>query len=102
MIPMEHFLILGAILVCIGFLGVVIRKSAIGMLISLEILFNGISLTAVTFNRYLYPEGLEGQILVIFIITLAAAETAVALAIMLNVARKFKTIDLDQMSLMRG
>lgn len=101
MITLTHYLVLGAILICIGYLGMTVRKSAIGMLISLEIIFNGINLTAVAFNRFLHPDGVTGQIMVIFIITVAAAETAIALAIMINLFRKFRTIDVDEINLMK-
>ncbi|PCJ17746.1 MAG: NADH-quinone oxidoreductase subunit NuoK [Candidatus Cloacimonadota bacterium] len=98
---LTHYLVLATILICIGYLGMIVRKSAIGMLISLEIIFNGINLTAVAFNRFLYPDGVIGQIMVIFIITIAAAETAIALAIMLNLFKQFKTIDVDEINLMK-
>ncbi|MCJ8347497.1 NADH-quinone oxidoreductase subunit NuoK [bacterium] len=101
MITLLHYLILAAILICIGFFGILIRKSAIGMLISLEIVFNGINLSAVAFNRFLHTDGVIGQIMVIFIITIAAAETAIALAIMINVFKKFRTIDVDQIKGMK-
>lgn len=101
MIGIWHYIVLGLVLICIGYLGIVIRKSAIGMLISLEIVFNGINLTAIAFNSLLHGEGWSGQILVIFIITVAAAETAVALALMIPFFKHGGHVNLDELNFLK-
>ena len=69
-----HFLLLGAALFALGLFGVITRRSAIGILMAIGALFNGVNLTLVATNHYLWPGALTGQIFVIFTITVAAAE----------------------------
>jgi NADH:ubiquinone oxidoreductase subunit K len=92
-----HYLILSAILFSIGLVGVMTRRSIISMLIAIEILFNAINLMAVAFNRFLYPEQVVGQVFVVFIMTIAAAEAAVALAIMMSVYKNFNSLEMDEL-----
>jgi NADH-quinone oxidoreductase subunit K len=100
-IPIGWFLTLGAILFCIGLLGMMIRRSAIGMLLSIELMLNAASINLVAFGSYLKQPSITGQIFAIFIITLAAAETAVGLAIIINVYRSEQHIDADKVTSMR-
>lgn len=93
-IGIYHYLVLSFILFAIGMVGVMVRRSVILMLISIEILFNSINLTAVAFNRFLYPEEVTGQVFVIFIMTVAAAEAAVGLAIVMSVYKNFKNLEI--------
>ena len=92
-----HYLILSAILFSIGLVGVLIRRSVIAMLIAIEILFNSINLAAVAFNRFLYPAHATGQVFVVFIMTISAAEAAVALAIVVSVYRNFNSVEADEL-----
>ncbi len=92
-----HYLILSAILFSIGLVGVLIRRSVIAMLIAIEILFNSINLAAVAFNRFLYPAQATGQVFVVFIMTISAAEAAVALAIVMSVYRNFNSVEADEL-----
>ena len=96
---LENFLILGAILFGIGLYGALSKKHAIAILMSLELMFNGINITAVAFSRYTIPIStdaanvvLTGHIFSIFVITVAAAEVALGLAIIIAVYRSLQTI----------
>ena len=100
-IGLPHYLILGAILLTLGIIGVLTRRNAIGILMSLELIFNAINVTAVAFNHFLYPAMPTGQVWAIFVITIAAAEAAVGLAIILAVYRSYRTINVDQINLLR-
>ncbi|MCB0834800.1 MAG: NADH-quinone oxidoreductase subunit NuoK [Bacteroidetes bacterium] len=102
MIGLYHYLMLSLILFCIGLAGLLIRRSVISMLISIEILFNAVNLAAVSFNRFLYPNSVTGQIFVVFIITVAAAEAAVALALVMAVYKNFKTVEVSGLTTLKG
>ncbi len=101
MMPVDHLLILGAGLFVIGFIVVTTRKNAIAVLIGIELMLNAANINLVVFSRF-DPDFLQGQVFALFVITVAAAETAVALAIVLKVYRHFKTADLDKISELRG
>ena len=96
MIPIEHMLVLSTGLFFIGAVGFLIRRNMIMMLIALELMLNGANINLVIFNTYLYPGQLDGMIFSIFIIAMAAAETAVAIAIIINIYRTFKSVDVDK------
>ena len=100
MIPMSHYLIVSTLMFFIGIYGFITRKNMIAMLISLELVINAVDINFVVFNRYLYPGQLEGMFFTLFSIAITAAETAVALAIIINVYRKFGNVnvrDIDKM-----
>lgn len=85
---------------CAGLYGFITRKNMIAMLISLELMLNAVDVNFVVFNRYLFPGQLEGMFFTLFAIAIAAAETALAIAIIVNIFRATKNIDvrsLDQM-----
>ena len=92
-IPLEHWLILGAILFGIGTVGVLTRRNALVMFMSIEIMLNAVNLTMLAFSRYRGDE--NGHVMVFFIIAVAAAEAAVGLAIILEVFRHRGSINLD-------
>lgn len=92
MIPLSHFLIISASLFCIGLYAVLTKKNAIQVLIGIELMINAAILNFVAFGRYDKING-GGQMFALFVIVLAAAGVAVALAIILNVYKHFKTID---------
>ena len=92
MIPLSHFLIISAVLFCIGLYAVLTKKNAIQILIGIEFMINAAVLNFVAFGRFDKING-GGQLFAIFAIVLAAAGVAVALAIILNVYKHFKTID---------
>lgn len=95
MIPLEHFLILSAILFSIGLVTVVTKKNAIVVLLGVELILNAANINLVAFSQY-DPVNLQGQIFTIFVIVIAAAEAAVALALVLKVYNFFKTSNLNE------
>ncbi|MBI5167699.1 MAG: NADH-quinone oxidoreductase subunit NuoK [candidate division NC10 bacterium] len=98
---LSHYLALGAILFIIGMFGVLTRRNAIGILMSIELMLNAVNLNFVAFSRYLPPGALTGQVFAIFVITVAAAEAAVGLAIVLGLFRNFRTVNVDEINLMK-
>lgn len=101
MIPLNHFLFLSAIMFCIGLYGVFTRRSAIGILLSLEIMLNAVNINLVAFSKFVTPQAITGQIFVIFTIGLAAASAVVGLAIIVAIYRNYKTIFVDKINLMK-
>lgn len=90
---MEHYLIVSSVLFFIGIYGFISRKNLLAMLISIELILNSVEINFSVFNRYLYPEHMEGMFFSLFGIAVSAAETAIALAIMINVYRLAMNID---------
>ena len=91
MIPVECYFALSALLFFIGVYGFVTRRNLIAMLISVELVLNAVDINFAAINRLLYPNGMEGMFMTLFVIGVAAAESAVAIAIIINVYRKFKS-----------
>ena len=89
MIPIELFLVLSTLLFFIGFFGFVTRRNLLSMLISIELVLNSVDINFAVFNRMLYPRALEGFFFSLFSIGVSAAETAVAIAIIIIVYRNF-------------
>ena len=100
MVPVSYYLILSAVLFTIGVLGVVSRRNALVMFMSLELMFNAGNLAFVTFAR-LYGN-LTGQLAVFFVMTAAAAEVAIGLALMVEIFRTKRSIDIDELNSMKG
>jgi NAD(P)H-quinone oxidoreductase subunit 4L len=98
---LTHYLILAAILFCLGIFGLLTRRNAVGVLMSIELMFNAVNINFVAFSRYLTPQYLTGQIFAIFVITIAAAEAAVGLAIVLLIYRNFRGIEVDKINFMK-
>lgn len=98
---MFHFLGLAAILFSIGLYGVLTRRNVIGILMSLELMFNAVNINFVTFNKYIITDGLAGQIFAIFIIAVAAAEAVVGLSIVLLIYRNWRDIKADYVNVMK-
>lgn len=99
-ITVLYYLVPSLIMFCCGVYGFITRRNMIAMLISLELMLNSVDINFVVFNRYLYPEHMEGMFFTLFAIAIAAAETALAIATILNVFRKVNNIsvsDLDQL-----
>lgn len=102
MIPLYYFLFLATVLFAIGLWGALTRSNAIRVLLSIELMLNAVNINLVAFNRYLTPEILTGQIFSIFIITIAAAEAAVGLAIVLMIVRRRGITDINELNLLKG
>ena len=106
---LERFLVLSGILFCIGLYGALARRNVITVLMSIELMFNAVNIALVAFSKYTVPSGLDvqlgrlltGQVFAIFIITVAAAEIALGLGIVIALYRSRETVDLSEASLMR-
>jgi len=99
-IPMEHGLAVAAVLFCLGLVGLLVRRNILFMLMSLEVMMNATGLAfVVAGSRW---QQADGQVMFILVITLAAAEAAIGLAILLQLYRRFNTLDVDAASEMRG
>ena len=106
-IGLHHYLVLGALLFVCGLLTILLKRNAIGILMGVELILNAANVNLVAFNRFAHGSGasglrLDGQVFAIFIIVLAAAEAAVALAIFLNFYNNFSTIDVERAQNLRG
>ncbi len=102
MIPIECYFALSALLFFIGVYGFVTRRNLIAMLISVELVLNAVDINFAAINRLLYPEGMEGMFMTLFVIGVAAAESAVAIAILINVFRNFRSDNVDSITNMKG
>ena len=101
MIPQSHFLILSAALFSIGIFGILTRRNAIGLLMSIELILNAANINLITFNRFLgSPDGL-GQIFALFVIAIAAASAVVGLGLVISIYRNAKTILVNKINLMK-
>jgi NADH-quinone oxidoreductase subunit K len=94
-VPLTHILILSTALFFIGMYGLFTRRNLITMLMSVELILNSVNINFVAFNRYLYPDRLDGVFFTLFIVAIAAAEAAVAIAIIINLYRNFHSIDVE-------
>lgn len=101
MIPVEHFIILSTLLFFIGVFGFVTRRNLISMLISVELILNAVDMNFAVFNRLLFPNEFEGFFFTLFSIGVSAAETAVAIAIILNVYRRFNSDQVNSIENMK-
>lgn len=99
MVPLSYYTILGAILFTIGVLGVLTRRNAIIIFMSIELMLNAVNLTLVTFAHAL--SSLDGQVFVFFVMTVAAAEVAVGLALIVAIYRTLGSTDVDDVSMLR-
>lgn len=100
-IGLEHVLFVSTALFFIGVYGFLTRRNMITMLMSIELILNSININFVAFNKYLYTDKLDGVFFTVFIITIAAAEAAVAIAIIINLYRNYKSIDVEDADTMR-
>lgn len=94
-VPLEHILFVSTALFFIGMYGLFTRRNLITILMSIELILNSVNINFVAFNKYLYPENLDGIFFTIFIIAIAAAEAAVAIAIIINLYRSHNSIDVE-------
>jgi NADH-quinone oxidoreductase subunit K len=102
-IGLQHFLVLSSILFAIGMFGALSRSNAVGVLLSIELMLNAVNVMMVAFACYVEsPQPLAGQLFAIFILTVAAAEAAVGLAIVITVYRLRHTIQVDEIDLLKG
>lgn len=100
-IGLTHFLVLSAILFSLGIFGLATRKNAIMVLMSLELIMNSANINFVAFSRFGGVQ-IEGQVFALFVMILAAAEVAIALAIVLNIYQNFKHVNVDEINKLKG
>lgn len=101
MIPLSWYLFLSAALFCIGLFGVLARRNAVAILLSVELMMNAVNINLVSFWRYLSPALLDGQVFAIIVFAVAAAEVAVGLALVISVYRRRNTVVADEINLMK-
>ncbi len=101
MIQLNYFLILSAIMLFAGIFGFLTRRSTLAILLSIELMLNATDLNFAVFNRMLYPDGHEGYFFAIFSIAITAAESAIAIAIMINIYRQLKDISVGRLEKMK-
>jgi NADH-quinone oxidoreductase subunit K len=99
MIALPHYLILSALIFAIGVIGVLIRRNLIVILMSIELMLNAVNLTFIAFSRYLGST--EGQVVVFFVMAVAAAEAVIGLAIIISVYRHRQSLDPQEMQLLK-
>lgn len=99
-VPLEHYLVVAGILFILGVVGVMVRRNAIVTLMSIELMLNAANLLLIVFARV--HNDIGGQIMVFFVLTVAAAEAAVGLAILVAVYRRKGSIDVDGLNLLKG
>ncbi len=99
MIPIDYYLLLSAFMFCVGVLGVLIRRDAIIVFMSIELMLNSVNLTLVAFSSFLGDP--TGQMLVFFVMTVAAAEAAVGLAIIIALFRNKQTVNVDEINILK-
>ena len=97
---LNQFLLLAAVLFCIGIYGVVSRRNGVMVLMSIELILNSVNINMVAFS--VMTDAVSGQVFALFIIAVAAAEVGVGLAIVLGIFRNYRSVDLDDVDLMKG
>ncbi len=100
MVPLSWYIVLSAIVFSIGVFGFLVRRNLIIVFISIELMLNGVNISLVAFSHYL--QSMRGQILVFFIIAVAAAEAAIGLAIIIAFFKNNPTIKVDEINLLKG
>jgi NADH:ubiquinone oxidoreductase subunit K len=100
-IPLHYFLILATVMFFAGIYGFLTRRNLITILMSVELILNSVNINFLAFNRYLYPHKLEGMFFSLFVIAVAACEAAVAIAIIINIYRRFTTINVEDVHEMK-
>ncbi|MGC3979331.1 MAG: NADH-quinone oxidoreductase subunit NuoK [Paludibacteraceae bacterium] len=100
-VPMMAYLIVSVIMFFVGIFGFITRKNLISILISIELILNAVDINFAVFNRFLYPGYFEGFFFALFVIAIAACETAIAIAIIINIYKRFGDVDVDNLEEMK-
>ncbi len=98
---LEHYLVLSAVLFSVGLYGVLSKKNAVVVMMCIEIMLNAVNIAMVAFSRFITPIAMTGQVFSLFILIVAAAETAVAVGIIIAIFRNRGTINLNDINLMK-
>jgi len=101
MVPLQWYLIVGAVLFCIGVFGVLARRNAIAILMGIELMLNAVNINLVAFWRYVNPTVATGQVFALFVLTVAAAEAAVGLALIIAIYRHRASINVEEVNLLK-
>jgi len=101
MIPLTWYLVVAAVLFSIGVFGVLARRNAVAILMGVELMLNAVNINLVAFWRYLQPDKMVGQAFAAFVFVVAAAETAVGLALIISVYRNRSTVDVENVDLLK-
>jgi NADH-quinone oxidoreductase subunit K len=99
-VGLNHYLLLSGVLFCVGVLGVLLRRNAIVILMSIELMLNAVNLSFIAFSKF--NQNIDGQVMVFFVMTIAAAEAAVGLAIAVNVYKRFKDVNIGRFENLKG
>ena len=102
MVHMEYYLVVSPFMILAGIYGFFTRRNLLAMLISVELILNSVDINFAVFNRYLFPEELEGFFFALFAIGVSAAETAVAIAIIINIYRNVRNIQVKNLNEMKN
>lgn len=102
MVPLTWYLIVSAALFCIGAFGALARRNAVGVLMGIELMLNAVNINLIAFWRYVGVSQMTGQIFAIFVITVAAAEAAVGLALIISIYRQRNTVIVEDIDTMKG
>ena len=100
-IPLSWYLVVAAILFCIGIYGVLARRNAVGILMGVELMLNAVNINLVAFWRYLNPTDVAGQAFALFVLVVAAAEAVVGLALIISVYRNRTDIDAENINILK-
>lgn len=101
-VGLSHYLVLSAILFTLGLLGVLMRRNVIVILMSVELMLNAVNITFVAFSRYSPTANMDGQAIVFFVMTIAAAEAAVGLALATTIFKKFREVNIRYFEHLKG
>lgn len=101
-VPLEWMLLVAAALFCIGLFGAIARRNTVSILMGIELMLNSVNINLVAFWRYLEPQAVTGMAFAVFVITVAAAEAAVGLAMIIAIYRSWQTVYVDTVDSMKG
>ena len=100
-IPIQYFLIVSTIMFFVGICGFLIRHHLITILMSIELILNSVNINFLVFNKYLFPNQLQGNFFVLIVVAIAAAEASIAIALFINMYRMYNNIDVENISEMK-
>ena len=100
-VPLQAYLLLAAFLFCVGIWGLINSRNAVRVLMSIELMLNAVNINLMSFSSFLDGDLIRGQVFAVFVITVAAAEAAVGLAILLSIYRNRVTVDMERFNLLR-
>ncbi len=100
-VGLTHFLVVGALLFCLGLYGVLTRRNAVAILMGIELMLNAANINLIAFNKYVAPAALDGQVFALVVITLAACEVGVGLALVITAYRNLETVYVDRIDVLK-